>query len=342
MPLLFYGPGGGGGGAGGYAYSCGEVLDPSVKLDENENISISWGDPPDVEVDGNLLAKWKGTVVVCKEGSRPYSLEDGVWICESNAKNQFKDVPLVTDVGGRGHYYGIFPYTEEGIVNAAQKNVVSIPNELNAMSWSEIAEISEQGMADQYWEIGDEKTVNIESYGTVTLQIAGFGHDALTDGSGVAGVTFVTKELIGSVSGNSADVLLKTDGTGMLRQTAAGVKALLPLDLQNAIKQVNKKYNYADTVYPDYVFVPSAIEVGQTRYYGTAINVPVDGVKYPLFDSKSNAIKKELATGLVSGWWTRTRRYYSPYHRVAYVDTDGEAYEETFGGTHLLCVMFCV
>jgi hypothetical protein len=73
---------------------------------------------------------------------------------------------------------------------------------LQSYSWADIAAISEAGEAANYFSVGDEKTVEIRAK-TYTLQVMGFNHDDLADGSGKAGMTFGLKEIMTSHNMNS-------------------------------------------------------------------------------------------------------------------------------------------
>ena len=85
----------------------------------DEASKITWTDPEDVTINGGIMASWKGTLVVRKEGSAPTSASDGTVVVNSTVKNQYATAPYVDKglVNGTTYYYGIFPYTEAIIYN---------------------------------------------------------------------------------------------------------------------------------------------------------------------------------------------------------------------------------
>ena len=115
------------------------------------------------------------------------------------------------------------------------------------MSWSEIAEISESGKANEYFAVGDEKTIELTTGETITVVIWGFDHDDLSDGTGKAGMTIGMKGHLDEMYEMNEDSL--PDGTNaggwdecdFRTETIPVLFSQLPSDLQSAIKQVNKK-----------------------------------------------------------------------------------------------------
>lgn len=77
----------------------------------DEEVTISWTDPNDLEVQGNVVAIWQKTVIVRKTGGAPTSETDGTVVCTETTRNQysvngFVDKNLENDIT---YYYGIFP-----------------------------------------------------------------------------------------------------------------------------------------------------------------------------------------------------------------------------------------
>lgn len=285
MPIILNGPGGGG--AAGYVYPSGCVENP-VLSDANGKISIQWADPDEIMLNGVAISEWKGTVIVCKQGARPQSVDDGVVVCESTVKNQHKESPLVTDVGGIGYYYGFFPYTKDYVVNTDAANVVYYNGGLlEHSSWDKIAAAAADGSASVRWNVGDEKTIILSgAYNMeLTLQIAGFNHD--TAGS----VTFRSKNSIGASKyrGSSYNV---SNINYLLR---GDFKNSLPEDLRSKLKS---KYS-SGVAYE--IFLPSVSEVNGIGYRPNAnsSSLTVEGAQYPLFANET------LRPG-GSKWWTRS------------------------------------
>lgn len=312
MPILTKFPGGGAISAG-YKYQIGDASGIIYSTDAEGNLFLNWSDPEDVFLDGRAISEWKGTLVVCKEGSAPKSVDDGIIICNSTVRDQYKDEGFPVNVGGLGYHYGVFPYTEDRVVNAGVANTVCVSGEgykvaLDNASWADIAYIAERGMADQVWKVGDEKEVALGPPFNVTihLQIAGFWHDESVDGD-LSNITFINKELfttsdVGKVKGGESE-------TNIAKTVLPRVEDALPDDLRNLIKNVHKKrvnsfYNaggaWGEVVTVEKrLFTLSLHELG--FYYGTTNNVN-EGSKYPIFDQGGLA-KRDL-DGNAGAWWT--------------------------------------
>lgn len=176
-------------------------------------------------------------------------------------------------------------------------------------SWEKIAEKSADGTASTLWNVGDTKDITcINASGatqTMTVQIIGFNHDNLADGTGKAGITFacLSDDLPTCVHGT-----VSTMGgspysqTNMNKQLKGDIKNSLPAELQAVLKTVTKtidRYNnvgssghknpgYLDTE----LFLFSMAEIGLlTSATGTSIPFLL-GSKYSGFtwdtDYKNN------------------------------------------------------
>lgn len=102
----------------------------------SKQVSLTWSDPPNVELNGATLAIWDKTLVVRKTGSVPADHNDGTVIVTNTVRDQYKTTPFVDSglTNGTVYYYRFFPvskkgaYTNGSVVNvrpAATK--VSIP-----------------------------------------------------------------------------------------------------------------------------------------------------------------------------------------------------------------------
>lgn len=200
MPIIVKSGGGTGGGIGGYQYPTRPVGNIDIRARTNGTIDIKWKDPDDVSFGGYVIGEWRGTIVVCKQGSPPITVNDGEVIVDSRVKNQFKTTPLNTNKGGKGYYYGIFPYTKDYVVDNRDLNVKVCEGVLHDNTWSEIISMINSGANVQdYFDVGDEKEITLNGAFTggvdknIIVQVAGFNHDDLSSGSGKASVTFTTK-----------------------------------------------------------------------------------------------------------------------------------------------------
>ena len=113
----------------------------------------------------------------------------------------------------------------------------------NEFTWDEFAYASEHGIAPQVLNIGDEKTFNLKSGEEVTIQILGFEHDPLSDGSGYAGVTVGLKNCLATpYVMNNEDTNVGGYTSSLMRTvTLVDIYNLLPDEFQSIIKVVKKK-----------------------------------------------------------------------------------------------------
>lgn len=356
MPVLTRFPGGGG--DTGYIYQVGNIISPEIQKGTNGTVKLSWGDPADMVVDGKTLSEWKGSIVVCKQGKAPKHIEDGIPVCENTVKDKFKASPLVTDIGGAGYYYAIFPYTKDYAVNVSKENIVLCGSlDLEFAEWSDIAEASKSGKAEQWWKVGEEKKIELSSpFNTeITLQIADFNHDDLADGSGKAGITFISKEVIdptGLAFISAKDSYGRSwSGSNFRNVVLPNIKAALPADLRDVIKKVNKftagegaSKNIVST--QDDLFTISQTEMGENLVYGGTTYI--EGSQYSIFSDVSKRTKQDVS-GAVQEWWTRTHRYsYStstsetPSIQWVYVNSSGNFYNKSYNNNAKICFGLCV
>lgn len=76
-----------------------------------------------------------------------------------------------------------------GLATDAQVNALfAPPASLQDADAATIAMLSENGTIQNYYSVGDEKTITLSTGEQVTFVILGFDHDDLSDGSGKAGV----------------------------------------------------------------------------------------------------------------------------------------------------------
>ena len=183
-------------------------------------------------------------------------------------------------------------------------------------SWAELDAMT-QAQIEAKYAIGDTKLIDLGTEGKVYAQIAGFGLDDLTSG-GKAKVTFVTKGMLATIKRMNPANSSGAQGTGanggweyseMRTYLSGTVLALLPSELQSAIKSVTK---YSDYIVPgesavthdqetqDKLWIPSAREVfGGTSYEQT-------GPVYSGLFSSSDTRIKYSQSGSAYYWWLRS------------------------------------
>ena len=237
-------------------------------------------------------------------------------------------------------------------------------------SWSDIAALSESGIANKYFSVGDEKTISLSTGEQVTLVILGFDHDDLTSG-GKAGISIGMKNLLATTYRMNASA---TNAGGwneseMRTSTMATLLSQLPSDLQAVIKQVNKKATAgsqsesittsADKLWllaMSEIFSATSIENSSTstiKNYADTYNA--EGMQYKYYENligdnnggtatNSLLIKKlSNGSGSASLWWLR-----SPYvsgstgfrciSSTGSVNNNGSAANITYGVSFGFCV----
>lgn len=218
-------------------------------------------------------------------------------------------------------------------------------------SWSEIAEISEAGNANEYFAVGDEKTITLSTGEEITLVILGFDHDDLSDGSGKAGMTIGMKNLLTEKYRLSATQSNKGgwNETEMRTSTMATLLSQLPSDLQDVIKQVNKKatagWNSTSiTTSADKLWLFAEVEIEGTTDAGYVD----EGEQYEYWKTVKDGRfasnrKKYLSNGSGSAqqWWLRSPcmnqySYFTSYTEDGYGKM---AYPDEY---HYVSYGFCV
>ena len=183
---------------------------------------------------------------------------------------------------------------------------IGIP--FNDLSWRKIHLISKKGKAKDYFEIGNEKELQIGSE-TYHAQIIGFAHDDKSDGTGKADITVQFKEVMTTThnmnsSGSNVGGWKDSEMRTYLNKT---VHNALSFDLQAVIKTVNKVSDNGNmetttlNITKDKLFLLSLEEIGLSSSY----NVTGQGTKYKCFTDNASRVKSYLS-GKSSNWWLRS------------------------------------
>ena len=78
----------------------------------NGQVNLKWTDPADITTNAPMPCEWYGTIVVRKEGSKPYHRWDGDVLVDSHVRDEYSETAFVDDTAepNKRYYYGIFPY----------------------------------------------------------------------------------------------------------------------------------------------------------------------------------------------------------------------------------------
>ena len=216
---------------------------------------------------------------------------------------------------------------------------------LNDTTWDNIAIVSKLGKAQDYWKVGDTKTVAVNGV-NYQFQIIGFDHDTLTtaDGSRTkAGITFQLVDCLNttySMNGSNTNSG-GWNGSTMRTSTMATLLNQLPAALKNVLKSVNKlsgtgggSTSGTQTTH-DKLFLLSEVEIFGTTTY----SVPGEGTQYAYYKAGNSKVKK--VNGSAYNWWER-----SPYSGdtggFCSVDYGGDANRNIASNSRGVSFGFCV
>lgn len=216
-----------------------------------------------------------------------------------------------------------------------------VGNSLEATSWGDISIMSKFGVCDQFFKVGDKKniTVNGVSY---PVQIIGFNHDTLSDGT-KAGVTF---QLVNCLATTYRMEASNTNANGWegceMRKATLNttIYGQLNSDLKSAIKSARKVSSVGNNssgleTTTDKLFLLSEIEIFGTTTYSFA----GEGSQYEYYKAGNSTIK--TVNGSANYWWER-----SPYSGDTYdfciVNSGGSANGSAASNSRGVSFGFCV
>lgn len=201
--------------------------------------------------------------------------------------------------------------------------------------WAEIAEVSEAGLATEFYNLGDTKDITISGIGTITLEIADFDHDYLSGSTSAskAGISMITRDLLPNTRQmNSSNTNAGGFPASALYDYLNGtILNGLPSDLRSALKTTYKWYGTGNNTtngqwHGCKVWIPLEYEMfGTTTYAPATEHTTGNARKYPIFTDNASRIKR-LNNGSGSAQWYWEASPIASY--TAYfcrVDSDGSA-----------------
>lgn len=197
----------------------------------------------------------------------------------------------------------------------------TIGDNLNDTDWADIDICGRLGMAQQFFKVGDSKTVNIGRT-NYEVQIIGFNHDDKVSG-GKAAYSFQLVDCLNQTQQmNTSNTNTGGWNGSAMRGRMSTYKSQLPAALRNVIKTVKKKSgtgggsSSGTQQTNDDLFLLSEIEIFGTTTYSVA----GEGTQYEWYKAGNSRIKK--VNGSANDWWER-----SPYSGT----TDGFCYVGSSG-----------
>ena len=98
------------------------ITNQRIKKTSN-SVSLNWQDPRDTIIDGYVLASWKSTTIVKKQGAYPETVKDGTVVEVITDRNKYLDTPLVdTQSNAENWYYRAFPLSVNGVYSLDKRN----------------------------------------------------------------------------------------------------------------------------------------------------------------------------------------------------------------------------
>ena len=166
---------------------------------------------------------------------------------------------------------------------------------------------------------GTTWSVKLTNGETMTYRIIGINHDDLTDGSGKAGLTFLTTSTGISTSMNATTTNVGGWEKSELRQKMNGgeIWNLMPADFQSKVKSVRKLTNNVDgkikdaavTATSDKLFLLSYSEIVETPYSGWSGYswIGNEGTQYEAFKGKvTENYSGNDCLKIGNSWWERS------------------------------------
>ena len=181
----------------------------------------------------------------------------------------------------------------------------TIGDNLNDTDWADIDICGRLGMAQQFFKVGDSKTVNIGGT-NYEVQIIGFNHDDKVSG-GKAAYSFQLVDCLNQTQQmNTGNTNTGGWNGSAMRGRMSTYKSQLPAALRNVIKTVKKKSgtgggsSSGTQQTNDDLFLLSEIEIFGTTTYSVA----GEGTQYEWYKAGNSRIKK--VNGSADSWWERS------------------------------------
>ena len=216
----------------------------------------------------------------------------------------------------------------------------TIGDNLNDTDWADIDICGRLGMAQQFFKVGDSKTVNIGGT-NYEVQIIGFNHDDKVSG-GKAAYSFQLVDCLNQTQQmNTSNTNTGGWNGSAMRGRMSTYKSQLPAALRNVIKTVKKKSgtgggsSSGTQQTNDDLFLLSEIEIFGTTTYSVA----GEGTQYEWYKAGNSRIKK--VNGSANYWWERSPNSgYTNY--FCFVNSSGNATDSNATSSHGVSFGFCV
>lgn len=277
-------------------------------------------------------------------------------------RNQFNQVSTTLDSGTDG---GIGDDASGGSTGADSATVqAAIAKDAKDWTLDEMKAVAEdiaaKGEASPVYakakaamDAGTEFTMELTDGWRLTSRIIGINHDDLADGSGKAGLTFLTISTGIPLHMNATATNAGGWEKSELRQemNSGEIWNLMPADFQSKVKAVKKltnnvggtDKNAAVTATSDKLFLLSYSEIAPTSYWASSNPwTSSEGTQYEAFKGKvTNNHTSNAAIALDDYWWERSV-YPSSSVNFLIVDSSGKPlYGDSATEEYCVCPAWC-
>lgn len=205
---------------------------------------------------------------------------------------------------------------------------------------------------------GTTWSIQLTNGRTITYKIIGIAHDDLADGTGKAGLTFLTTSYrFGRWQMNAAATNVGGWEASELRakMNSGEIWNMLPADLQLKIENVTKltnnvgggkaNKNAAVTATTDKLFLLSYSEIVPTSYWASDYPwTSNEGTQYEAFKGKvmnNNSVNAAIAVGGYNHWWERTVQMTATQYFLFVNDAGKPSCNGTATNTYNIFPAFC-
>ena len=202
---------------------------------------------------------------------------------------------------------GSMSETADVVVGTANVKLAMIDPVFGNNSWATIIKACHEKQVPDTWKVGDSCNMTIGNK-TYAIDIIGKNHDDYADGSGKAPLTFQMHDCYADTKAMGSS---NTNSGGwkncVMRSThLPAILALMPAEVQNGIREVNKLTSAGGTSYTihatsDKLFLASEVEIFGTDTYYAARG---EGTQYAYYKAGNSKIKNR--DGIAAWWWTRS------------------------------------
>lgn len=334
---------------------------------DNGKCLLTWTDPKDKYADeigeitdegDQLVSQFAYTRIVRKVGSAPSNPNDGDLVTDSSTRNQYQSSAYEDDglTNNTLYYYAAFTCNTDGVYSGAavgSGTPKSYDPILANNTWEQINDVANEGIAASVWEIGDEHSFIVNSENHI-VNIIGFNHDDLSDGTGKAAVSFGMKDLMNNLYEHAFTGDNYTD-TKLYKLISTTLYSTIDQSLQPYILQVNKKsgiecnfgWKRGPYTHAMKVFAFADTEIGGSSYQMFPDDYPGDGPMYTYYSTAANRIKQRNGTN--ASYWLRSQCVYTRgvdnQYAAEYITAYGHIEYETnsYGPDEYgVCFGFCI